>query len=156
MDIFYKPPESRNDECQALEENYMNCLLQKALKDRTNIDRCNLDSVLWFHLECPRSVAKFDDPMTFKSKVRDWFADLRHGMKVVSDMSEEDLKLQKEFGTNAYPEDIKNKPEILKFQEEFDKHSAILTPEDEDMDEEDDEFDESPEDDEWMMSVRYD
>ena len=93
MDIFYKPPESRNDECQALEENYMNCLLQKALKDRTNIDRCNLDSVLWFHLECPRSVAKFDDPMTFKSKVRDWFADLRHGMKVVSDMSEEDLKL---------------------------------------------------------------
>ena len=34
MDFFYKPPIQRPDECAALEENYMNCLLQKSLKDR--------------------------------------------------------------------------------------------------------------------------
>jgi len=34
MDLFYKAPMQRPDECAALETNYMNCLLQKSMKDR--------------------------------------------------------------------------------------------------------------------------
>jgi hypothetical protein len=34
MDYFYAPPLQRDDECAALEDNYMNCLMQKALKDK--------------------------------------------------------------------------------------------------------------------------
>ena len=74
MDIFYKPPLQREDECDALEENYMNCLMQKALRDRVFNNRCNLDSILWFHLECPKSVSKFDNPIEFKRKWKDFFA----------------------------------------------------------------------------------
>ena len=64
------------DECfnKFFEENYMNCMLQKALKDRVTVNRCNLDSVLWFQLECPRHHAKFDNPIEFKRKWRDFFA----------------------------------------------------------------------------------
>ena len=76
MDFFYKSPMQRPDECKALEENYMNCLLQKALKDRVFNNKCVLDSVLWFHLECPKSVQAFDDPNTFKLKFRDFFSDV--------------------------------------------------------------------------------
>ena len=74
MDIFYKPPMQRIDECKALEENYMNCMLQKSLKDRVFVNNCKLDSILWFHLECPRASGKFDDPVEFKRKWRDFFA----------------------------------------------------------------------------------
>ena len=55
----------------------MNCLLQKAMRDRVLTNRCVMDSILWFHLECPKSVAKFDDPLEFKRKFRDFFADTR-------------------------------------------------------------------------------
>ena len=61
MDLFYKPPIQRPDECRALEENYMNCLMQKAMKDKVLVNQCVLDSVLWFPLECPRAFGKFDD-----------------------------------------------------------------------------------------------
>ena len=74
MDTFYKPPQQRYDECNALEENYMNCMFQKALNDRVIVNRCVLDSVLWFHLECPKAVSKFDDPLEFKRKWRDFFS----------------------------------------------------------------------------------
>ena len=74
MDTFYKPPMQRNSECKALEDNYMNCLFQKALKDNVMVNRCVLDSVLWFHVECPKASAKFDDPVEFKKKFRDFFA----------------------------------------------------------------------------------
>ena len=56
MDLFYRPPLQRNDECEKLEENYMNCLYQKALNDKVYTNTCVLDSVLWFHLECPKWV----------------------------------------------------------------------------------------------------
>ena len=74
MDTFYKPPMQRRTECRALEDNYMNCLFQKALNDKVFVNRCVLDSVLWFHLECPRAAAKFDDPVEFNRKFRDFFA----------------------------------------------------------------------------------
>ena len=53
MDFFYKAPAQRPDECKVLEMNYMNCLLQKAMKDRVMNNRCVMDSILWYHMECP-------------------------------------------------------------------------------------------------------
>ena len=83
MDLFYKPPLQRPDECKSLEDNYLNCLLQKSLKDRVLTNRCVLDSVLWFHLECPKAAAKFDDPIEFKRKFRDFFAETRTAIENV-------------------------------------------------------------------------
>ena len=77
MDMFYKPPMQRKVECDALEKNYMNCLMQKSLKDKVFVNGCNLDSVLWFHLECPRASGQFDDPIEFKKKFRDYFANMK-------------------------------------------------------------------------------
>jgi len=78
MDFFYKPPLERWDECAALEENYTNCLFQKAVKDKVFTNKCVLDSILWFKLECPKTHSKWDDPAYFKSKIRDFFAHQRH------------------------------------------------------------------------------
>ena len=64
----------RRVECAALEDNYMNCLFQKAMNDKVMVNRCVLDSILWFHLECPKAASAFDDPMQFKRKFRDFFA----------------------------------------------------------------------------------
>ena len=61
----------------------MNCLLQKAMKDRVFTNRCILDSVLWFHLECPKWVEKFDDEAKFRAKVRDFFAFQNREAKLV-------------------------------------------------------------------------
>ena len=49
-------------------------LLQKAMKDRVMTNKCNMDSILWFHLECPQRSSQFDDEDTFKLKFRDLFA----------------------------------------------------------------------------------
>ena len=75
--MFYKPPLQRLDECLILDENYMNCLMQKALKDNVMVNKCVLDSVLWFHLECPKHVAKYDDPLEFKRKFRNFFSTIK-------------------------------------------------------------------------------
>ena len=75
MDIFYRPPAQRVDECADLEENYMNCMLQKAMGDKTFKNMCKVEAILWYHLECPRHVREFDDPIAFKKKWRDWFAE---------------------------------------------------------------------------------
>ena len=85
MDFFYKPPIERPDECEVLERNYMNCMLQKALKDRVYNNRCNMESILWFHLECPKHKDKFDDPVEFKIKWRDFFAQVHAGAKHIID-----------------------------------------------------------------------
>ena len=77
MDLFYKPPLERPDECMALEENYMNCLMQKSMQDRVMTNKCNMDSILWFHLECPKGAAKFDDPLHLKRKLRELLTDTR-------------------------------------------------------------------------------
>jgi len=56
-----------------LEANYLNCLLQKALKDKVPINSCNLEHVLWYHLECPDYLKKFDDPKHEKYLKRQMF-----------------------------------------------------------------------------------
>ena len=136
MDTFYKPPMQRHSECKALEDNYMNCLFQKALKDNVMVNRCVLDSVLWFHVECPKASAKFDDPVEFKKKFRDFFS---HN-KSIADASKQstatDIRMQKMFGfQSGYAEDIKINKKVQRFTEEFSKFSPDAQPVD--MDEED-------------------
>ena len=128
MDIFYRPPAQRMDECKVLEENYMNCMLQKAMKDKVFVNQCVLDSVLWFHLECPRAAGRFDDPVEFKRKWRDFFS-LRKSMIDNTKLTATQKRLEKEFAyTNAYPEDVKINKKVAKFQEEFHKYTTDVTP----------------------------
>ena len=136
MDTFYKPPMQRHSECKALEDNYMNCLFQKALKDNVMVNRCVLDSVLWFHVECPKASAKFDDPVEFKKKFRDFFAQ----NKAITEAAKYKTKSAKVFKENygfasGYPEDIKLNKKVQKFAEEFEKYSPDQQPID--LDEED-------------------
>ena len=74
MNIFYKPPLQAKLECDGLEDNYINCIVQKAIRDNVLVNRCNLDSVLWFHLECPLRLQEFDNPNEYKKKFRDFFS----------------------------------------------------------------------------------
>jgi hypothetical protein len=62
-DLLYTPPRQMIKECQFLEKNYLNCLLQKGLKDKTLNNECNLEQVLYFHTECPDYIKKYDDPV---------------------------------------------------------------------------------------------
>lgn len=48
MDYFYKPPAQHPLECKALEKNYMNCLMQKALNDNVQANKCFLNNVSSF------------------------------------------------------------------------------------------------------------
>lgn len=45
MDYFYKPPAQHPLECKALEKNYMNWLMQKALNDNVQANKCILSNV---------------------------------------------------------------------------------------------------------------
>ena len=130
MDIFYKPPMQRPDECKVLENNYIKCLMQKALKDKVMVDKCVLDGVLFFPLECPRYFSKFDDPVEFKRKFRDYFS----RMKVTTDYDRqypvEYKRVMDLRNTNfGYPEDIEKNHKVQKFTDEFEpKYSVHLTP----------------------------
>ena len=136
MDIFYKPPMQRAAECKSLEENYMNCLLQKSLKDKVFVNRCVLDSVLWFHLECPRAASKFDDPIEFKRKFRDFFAHNKSILEATSYKTASYKRMNEKFGyQTAYPEDLQESKRVVKFADEFEKFSPMTTPVD--LDEED-------------------
>ena len=132
MDLFYKPPLQRPDECAALEENYMNCLLQKSMRDRVLTNRCVMDSILWFHLECPKAVAKFDDPNEFKRKFRDFFADTRTAAENATALSDDAKRVRDEYNHVSYPEDIRERKEYRLFQDTFKEYSPILKPETED------------------------
>ena len=125
MDLFYKPPLQRPDECSALEENYMNCLLQKAMRDKVLTNRCVLDSILWFHLECPKAVAKFDDPVEFKRKFRDFFAETRTAAENITQTSEEGQRIRDEYSHLAYPEDVREHKEVRLFKDTFKEFSPV-------------------------------
>ena len=128
MNIFYVPPLERPDECKALEENYMNCLMQKAMKDKVFTNRCVMDSLLWFHLECPKASSKFDDPVEFKRKWRNFFAYQRASAEMLLSGSDEAKKIKKEYGHQKYPEDIKKVREVRAFQEEFRHLDPVTNP----------------------------
>ena len=129
MDLFYKPPLQRPDECRSLEENYMNCLMQKAMRDRVLTNRCVMDSILWFHLECPKAAAKFDDPIEFKRKFRDFFADTRSAAENITAVSDEGRRIRDEYNHVSYPEDVREHKEYRLFQDTFKEFSPVLRPE---------------------------
>lgn len=45
MDIVYKPPMDKDDECSMLERNYVNCLYEKSKKDLDVPMICNVERV---------------------------------------------------------------------------------------------------------------
>ena len=136
MDLFYRPPLQRHDECGSLEQNYMNCLFQKALKDRVFTNFCNLDSVLWFHLECPKFAAKFDEPEEFKAKFRDYFSEMRMKKREDPENSQFEQMRRHQFDHVRYPEDVRLIKKVKEFQEDFNEHRPDHHFErDEDMDE---------------------
>ncbi len=115
MNLFYVPPLERADECSALEENYVNCLVQKAMKDKVTTNRCVMDSLLWFHLECPHAAAKFNDPVEFKRKFRNFFSYQRASAELLYRQSDEQKESEKEYGHMRYPEDIKKNKDVREF-----------------------------------------
>lgn len=121
MDFFYKPNSARPDECKALEENYMNCMLQKALKDRVMTNKCVMDSILWFHLECPKQAAAFDDPDTFKLKFRDFFAYAKADAEIIYTPDVTD-QLRVEYDTTRSPDDVTYKKELGTFLQDYKQH----------------------------------
>ncbi|CAI2378161.1 unnamed protein product [Moneuplotes crassus] len=111
MDYFYKPPLQRQDECTALEENYVNCLVQKSFSDFKNFqyspNTCKMDSILWFHLECPSWVEKFDDDVEFKRKFKNYFDKRAADYQTLMDYKARD-KDEVAFGEMYYPDQVKN------------------------------------------------
>ena len=67
-------------------------------------NKCKLDFILWFHLECPRHAAAFDDPTTFKLKFRDLFAHMKMDKDILNSKPEALEKLRLEYDTNAGPD----------------------------------------------------
>ena len=126
MDLFYKPPLQRPDECQSLEDNYMNCMLQKALKDRTFANRCNLESILWFHLECPNHVAQFDDKVEFKRKWREFFGQLKAAKEFLNADAEEDARMEAKYGHVSYPDDHRKPYKSVELTDEFYRAQAAV------------------------------
>ena len=103
-----------------LEENYMNCLMQKALKDKITVNRCVLDSILWFHTECPRAASEFDDPVEFKRKFRNFFASNKSIADNARFQTKEMRKMKEQYGfQSGYAEDYKLNKKAVKFNEEF-------------------------------------
>lgn len=97
MDLFYKPPLERPDECQALEDNYINCMFQKALKDRVLTNKCIMDSILWFHLECPKAASRFDDPIEFRRKMGNFLAEQKTQLENVNNRSDEYERIRNSY-----------------------------------------------------------
>lgn len=67
---------------------------------------------MWFHLECPRAAAKFDNPLEFKRKFRDFFAEQRTAVENVKNISADGQKIKDEYDLMRYPEDVKEKKDL--------------------------------------------
>ena len=100
------------------------------------VNRCVLDSILWFHTECPKDASAFDDPVEFKRKFRDFFAANKTIADNASFRTETDKRIRKEYGyQSGYAEDMKPNKKVMKYMEEFAKYSPNAQPVD--MEEED-------------------
>mmetsp|Transcript_27060 Transcript_27060/g.28106 ORF Transcript_27060/g.28106 Transcript_27060/m.28106 type:complete len:151 (-) Transcript_27060:97-549(-) len=69
-DTYFTPPRQLIKECKFLERNYLECLLQKGLKDRVHDPKCNLEYAWYFHVECPDYIKKYDHPVEGKKYLR--------------------------------------------------------------------------------------
>ena len=102
------------------------------MRDRVLTNRCVMDSILWFHLECPKAAAKFDDPNEFKRKFRDFFAETRTAAENVTSMNDETKRVRDEYNHVSYPEDVRERKEYRLFQDTFKEFSPARRPESED------------------------
>ena len=132
MDFFYKPPLQKNDECAALETNYLNCLMQKALNDNVAANRCTMNSLIWFNLECPRWINQYDSPDGFKRRIKTFFDD--QYFRKMSEVKGMERHKQPIVDTSErrnihYPEDTKVHPVFEKFYEENEEALATEEPE---------------------------
>ena len=98
----------------------MNCLYQKAINDNVLSNKCILDNVLWFHLECPKWIDLWDNPNYFKYKMRNYINE-----KIVTELKEEmtaerSVK-QSSYNTFTYPEDSDYDKNLCEFSEKFEK-----------------------------------
>ena len=92
------------------------------------MNRCVLDSVLWFHLECPKRASQFDDPLEFKRKWRDFFSQNKSIAEAFKSQSKTQRKMQKMYGyQSSYPEDFQVNTKVKKFEDEFEKYNPNLT-----------------------------
>eukprot|EP00345_Euplotes_harpa_P008978 CAMPEP_0168354302 /NCGR_PEP_ID=MMETSP0213-20121227/23817_1 /TAXON_ID=151035 /ORGANISM="Euplotes harpa, Strain FSP1.4" /LENGTH=209 /DNA_ID=CAMNT_0008366181 /DNA_START=13 /DNA_END=642 /DNA_ORIENTATION=+ len=128
MEFFYKPPNQGHAECKHLEENYMNCLLQKALDDKVKVNRCVMSNILWFHLECPRALQKFDDPLLFKKRFKEFF-DETYYTKMSKEYNRPVANDFKGKGGVLYPEDIEKFDDFEELQK---RHASSFPDEVED------------------------
>ena len=67
-----------------------------------------LDSILWFHTECPRAASEFDDPVEFKRKFRNFFASNKSIAENAKFQTGEMKRMKETYGIQSgYAEDIK-------------------------------------------------
>lgn len=91
----------------------MSCLLQKSLKDRIPLSACDLEDVLWFHVECPDYTKKFDDP-----KYAKWLKRQMYSMLTVPYMSMRLTELQVKNKQQEIPE-LNKKNKYIEYPEEI-------------------------------------
>ena len=99
-------------------------MMQKALGDNVKHNRCKLESILWFHLECPKWAEEYDDPIGFKRKFKSLFEEQIIAKLMLTPTPEQD-RFSKEFEYNYYPEDIKFRNKIEDFDEVFKDYDPI-------------------------------
>jgi hypothetical protein len=87
--------------------------LQKALKDRIPLSTCDLEDVMWFHVECPDYLKKFDDPKYAKWIKRQMYniltvpyMSMRLTELQVKNKQQEIIDLTKKNKFIEYPEEI--------------------------------------------------
>ena len=87
--------------------------MQKALKDRIPLSSCDLEDVMWFHVECPDYLKKFDDPKYAKWIKRQMYniltvpyMSMRLTELQVKNKQQEIIDLTKKNKFIEYPEEI--------------------------------------------------
>ena len=96
------------------------------------VNKCNLDSVLWFPIECPRAFGKFDDPNEFKRKWRDYFTELKALKETMGPQTATQARLKRQDDyESAYPEDLVEHKKAAKIMKELQRFSPSITPKEE-------------------------
>ena len=92
---------------------------------------CNLDAILWFHVECPKHVNEFDTPNGLRRKFRDFFSEL----KTIKENRDDQDKLFKEMEMYKdedvyynYPDDIRRQELPSETMDQLKQFSVRKTP----------------------------
>ena len=92
------------------------------MKDKTTYNQCNLQGVLFYHLECPDYLKKFDDPKNknhLKKQIFNILVMPYMNMKLIEYQMKSQKKSVSDFDKRnksiSYPEDLNiNKPLSMK------------------------------------------